>query len=251
METILATWPGTQTSPVNGEKRNVTLRSKMHSAQQRLLQKANEKKCSPYIDERKAKLIILLSMCMCANMSFSSRDKPFCCASSRCSPPQRRALQRRVAPFSDTRVAPVYSLCYPTPYPRFRAVFPCCSSDVKHKNPPPPPYFHCASSLAFPSETRFAGGDLKLQLENTSCMQIAVGVTSNKGAVVGAGLVAVPLSGAVGESVITILVAFWTICTIVELLIFYKNTKVRAMETMETTGFNLPDWIADHFSLVD
>lgn len=51
--------------------------------------------------------------------------QPSCCASSRCSPPQRRVLQRRATPFSDRReAAPLLlprSSRYPTPPPGRRA----------------------------------------------------------------------------------------------------------------------------------
>lgn len=105
---------------------------------------------------------------VCKNVLRCSCDKPFCCASSRCSPPQRRALPRRVAPFSDTREAalllpPPLCFCYRTPYPCFQPVFPRCSSDVKHKTPPPPIFTAPLPSLS-PSE------DLALQ-PSSSCSQ--------------------------------------------------------------------------------
>lgn len=109
---------------------------------------------------------------VCKNVLRCSCDKPFCCASSRCSPPQRRALPRRVAPFSDTREAalllsPPLCFCYRTPYPCFQPVFPRCSSDVKHKTPPSS-YFHCTASLAFPLRGSRSAAELELQPENTS-----------------------------------------------------------------------------------
>lgn len=84
-----------------------------------------------------------------------SCDKPFCCASSRCSPPQRRALPRRVAPFSDTRAeAPLlfFPLCfwYPAPYPRFQAVCLWCA----RQEPPPPPSILTTSLPSLSSSER-------------------------------------------------------------------------------------------------
>lgn len=173
--TILATWPDTQPSPVNGEKRhnerNVTLRSKMHSAMHRHLR-------NHLIGERQnttsGEKTMLLSMCMCVKMSlwqtFLLRFFSMLSTAKTCSPAAGSSIFRCERSGSSCR----FSLCfrYPTPYPRFRAVFfffflllLWCET----QEPPSSSYFHCDSSLAFPlGETRSAG-ELETQLENTSC----------------------------------------------------------------------------------
>lgn len=120
---------------------------------------------------------------VCKNVLQCSCDEPFCCASSRCSPPQRRALPRRVAPFSDTREADLLFfflshslslfllLVSDTLSSVFRQFFffPLLLLWCETQEPPSSSYSDCVSSLAFPlGETRSAG-ELKLQQENTSC----------------------------------------------------------------------------------
>lgn len=157
--TILATWPDTQPSPVNGEKRhnerNVTLRSKMHSAMHRHLRNhlIGERQNTTSGEKR-----MLLSMCMCVKMSlwqtFLLRFFSMLSTAKTCSPAAGSSIFRCERSGSSCR----FSLCsrYPTPYPRFRAVFfffsSCCSSDVKHKSPPPPPIFTATLPSLSPSE---------------------------------------------------------------------------------------------------
>lgn len=142
---------------------------------------------------------------MCKNVLRCSCDKPFCCASSRCSPPQRRALPRRVAPFSDAREAALLVdfpsafairhliLAFGTFFFFFSLLLLWCET----QEPPSSSYFHCDSSLAFPprrdSFCRRVGAAARKHF-----MQIAVGVTSDEGEVIGAGAVPAPLSGPVG-----------------------------------------------------
>lgn len=105
---------------------------------------------------------------VCKNVLRCSCDKPFCCASSRCSPPQRRALPRRVAPFSDTREAalllsPPLCFCYRTPILAFSPFF-LAAPLMWNTRLPPPPIFTAPLPSLSPSE------DLALQ-PSSSCSQ--------------------------------------------------------------------------------
>lgn len=124
--------------------------------------------------------------CMCV------KSEPFCCASSRCSPPQRRALQRRVAPFSSAKKAALCFRLLQTPDIFCRGslyyfLFPSCFfSDVKDPPPPPPPPGYTAPlpslSTLGDSLCRRVGAAARKHF-----MQIAVNVTFYQGVVTGAG----------------------------------------------------------------
>lgn len=124
---------------------------------------------------------MLHSMSMCVQMPF--RDKPSCCVSSRCSPPQRRALQRRVAPFIQEKqlLLPFFplQLLVSDTLSSLSSRFPCSSSDVNHKFTPSSSYFTHVSSLAFGDSCGRAEAAARKHF-----MQIDGGVTSEKGAVI-------------------------------------------------------------------
>lgn len=127
---------------------------------------------------------------VCYNVLRCSCDKPFCCASSRCSPPQRRALPRRVAPFSDTREAalllspPSLLLLSDTLSllsARFSSLLLWCETQDSplllfslHRFPRFPP-----QRISLCSRARAAA--------RKHFMQIAVGVTLHEGEVIGGG----------------------------------------------------------------
>lgn len=144
--------------------------------------------------------------CVCKNVLRCSGDKPFCCASSRCSPPQRRALPRRVAPFYVTREeAPrLYSLCfwYTTTSPRSQAVSPLLSLWIEAIGPPPPRTL----TTSLPS---LCSSERLLLRASWSCSQKTLHATRcwrdvrRRGGNKGRWVVPVPLSSAVGKSVIT------------------------------------------------
>lgn len=220
LETILATWPDTQPSPVNGEKRdnqrNVTLRSKMRSALRRRLTNIVIKKKNMqsfiYIEERQQINHPNFHVHVCRNVLQCSCDKPFCCASSRCSPLQRRALQRRVAPFSDTTEAALVFLVFFSPSLFLVSdTLPSLSSRFF------PPLLWCETQESphlllllfslrlfprFPPQR----DSLCRRVEAAArkhFMQIAVGVTSDEGEVIGEGVVPVLRLRAVGKKLIT------------------------------------------------
>lgn len=202
--TILATWPDTQPSPVNGEKRhnerNVTLRSKMHSAMHRHLRNhlIGERQNTTSGEKR-----MLLSMCMCVKMSlwqtFLLRFFSMLSTAKTCSPAAGSSIFRCERSGSSCR----FSLCfrYPTPYPRFRAVFFFFLPAAPLMWNTRAPLLLLFSLRLFPrfpprrdSFCRRVGNAARKHF-----MQIAVDVTSDEGEVIGAGVVPALLSGAVGK----------------------------------------------------
>lgn len=117
----------------------------------------------------------------------SECDRPSCCASSRCSPPQRRALPRRVAPFFPPLCLFIYLYLFVTP-----ARLPSCPPFrllllLRCRNSSPPPRDVPAAPLAAPllteslSKASWSCSQKTLHANNRRCDVVRRGRSRGRG----------------------------------------------------------------------